>query len=81
MTLVVEPTGVIRAIYGEAIDVVLLGKLTVRRASHVEPDASGHWLADLSPVNGPLLGPFERRSRALEAEIDWLISHWLIPDR
>lgn len=30
------------------------------------------WWADLSPVNGPLLGPFLSRSSALEAEVEWL---------
>ena len=39
-----------------------------RRASHVEPDADGRWWADLSPVAGPRLGPFEVRSAALDAE-------------
>lgn len=43
----------------------------VTRASHVEPSASG-WTADLSPVNGPTLGPFTTRAEALAAEVDWL---------
>ena len=33
--------------------------------------------ADLSPVGGPMLGPFSKRSQALNAEQDWLNSHWL----
>jgi hypothetical protein len=28
-------------------------------------------------VGGPVLGPFDRRSDALEAERDWLERHWL----
>jgi hypothetical protein len=55
----------------------VLGQLTITRASHVEPDNRGLWQADLTPVGGPLLGPFERRSEALAAERDWLESHWL----
>ena len=81
MDLVVNPLGLVRAIYGEALDLAALGRPVITRASYVEPDASGRWLADLSPVGGPLLGPFDRRSEALAAEHDWLERHWLIPDR
>ena len=41
---------------------------SITRASHVEPDAEGRWLADLTPVAGPVLGPFDLRSEALAAE-------------
>jgi hypothetical protein len=46
--------------------------VAIQRASHVEPDASGAWWADLNPVNGPRLGPFAYRSEALTAEAEWL---------
>ena len=49
------------------------------RASHVEPSPSGGWFADLSPVNGPLLGPFTLRSDALTAEVAWLEKNILRP--
>ena len=64
-------------VYGEEIDLSTLGQLAIRRASHVEPDKHGRWLADLSPVAGPVLGPFERRSDALDAERRWLEGQWL----
>ena len=32
-----------------------------------------------APVGGPVLGPFDRRSEALEAERAWLEAHWLLP--
>jgi hypothetical protein len=48
-----------------------VGKATTRRASHVEPSHYG-WIADLRPVDGPLLGPFSRRDSALQAEVLWL---------
>jgi hypothetical protein len=77
MDLIVSPDGTIRAVYAEAIDLGVLGHLVISRASHVEPNNSGRWLADLTPVAGPVLGPFDLRSEALEAEIDWLKAHWL----
>jgi hypothetical protein len=75
MELRVTPDGLVRAIYNEAIDLAELGRPTIARASHVEPDEHGRWYADLRPVGGPVLGPFDRRSEALEAERDWLERH------
>jgi hypothetical protein len=43
----------------------------------VEPDTVGRWLADMAPVDGPVLGPFDRRSEALAAEREWLEQNWL----
>ena len=78
MQLVVTPNGSVRCIYAEDIPLDAIGQLTVRRASHVEPDRAGNWLADLSPVGGPLLGPYRRRSQALAAELEWLERNWLV---
>ena len=81
MQLVIESGGNVRCVYGEVIDLAALGSLTIARGSHVEPTDDGRWTADLSPAGGPVLGPFDRRSDALAAELDWLESHWLIPAR
>ena len=77
MQLVIEPGGAVRCIYSETIDLTTLGSPAISRASYVEPDQQGRWWADLSPVDGPKLGPFERRSEALAAEHSWLETHWL----
>jgi hypothetical protein len=77
MDLVILPSGDVRAIYSEDIDLGVLGRATITRASHVEPDAQGHWFADLTPVSGPVLGPFHQRSQALGAEERWLEANWL----
>ena len=77
MRLVIKPDGSVRCLYDEAVDLSSLGSLTIQRGSHVEPDATGRWLADLAPVDGPVLGPFNRRSEALSAERDWLEKNWL----
>ena len=79
MQLVVEPGGAVRCIYSEQLDLNALGSLAIRRASHVEPTEHGLWIADLSPVGGPVLGPFTARSQALEAESRWLEKNWLVP--
>jgi hypothetical protein len=77
MELLIRPGGEVRCVYGEAIDLHALGRPHITRASYVEPDEQGRWWADLSPVNGPRLGPFRQRTQALEAEQEWLGHHWL----
>ena len=75
--LIVAPSGACRCVYTEALDLFSLGDLDIRRASRVEPDPYGLWWADLTPVNGPKLGPWRRRADALVAEATWLSQHWL----
>ena len=79
MDLVVAPDGSVKAIYDEALDLATLGRLSIRRASHVEPTPEGRWHADLRPVSGPVLGPYDFRSEALKAEHAWLERNWLGP--
>ena len=69
--------GVVRCLYGEAIDLGLLGPLSISRASRVEPDG-GSWWADLAPVGGPKPGPLSKRSQALAAEEEWLVAFRLV---
>lgn len=77
--LVVSPNGTTRSIYDERLDLKNVGRISIARASHVEPSPSGRWLADLSPVDGPsTLGSFDKRSEALAAEVAWLQKNWLI---
>ena len=77
MELLIAPTGSIRCVYGEDVNLSELGRLSIQRGSHVEPTSDGQWTADLSPVNGPELGPFSTRHEALSAEVSWLNEHWL----
>jgi hypothetical protein len=77
MQLIIMPGGAVRCIYSEDINLSALGRPAISRASHVEPDQQGRWSADLSPVNGPRLGPFNSRSEALLAEHNWLETNWL----
>jgi len=78
MQLVIRPDGTLHSIYDELLDWNCLGLVTIRRGSHVEPDSTGRWSVDLSPVDGPRLGPFSHRSSALLAERRWLEEHWLL---
>lgn len=71
--IVIHPDGMIQFIHDDDLTALFPAEQkTVRRASHVEPTASGEWTADLSPVGGPVLGPFTRRADALRAEVEWL---------
>lgn len=77
MKITFEVDGRIKFIYDDALAGVAkeVGALTIKRASHVEPGDDGCWYADMSPVCGPLLGPFDTREEALTAERVWLVTH------
>jgi len=77
--LLIVARGGVRCVYDEAIDLAALGRLSIQRGSHVEPLPNCGWSADLSPVAGPVLGPFPTRGAALAAERAWLNQHWLTP--
>lgn len=79
MQLVIAPNGVVSCVYTDELNLASLGAVEIRRGSHVEPDSNGNWHVSLAPVQGPELGPFSKRSLALQAEIAWLEEHWLIP--
>jgi hypothetical protein len=72
----VEPDGTLVSVYTETLDLDALGRARIERASHVEPTPDGSWTADLTPVDGPVLGPYAKRSEALAAEVAWL-EGWL----
>jgi hypothetical protein len=72
----IRPDGAVRFVYDDALRGLLaLGRTAIRRASHVEPTPDGQWTADLGPMAGPVLGPFETRAAALGAERAWLEHH------
>ena len=77
MHLIIDNQGNARCIYDETIPLQRLGQIKIRRGSHVEPIQAGKWIADMKPVDGPILGPFNIRSQALAAERRWLEKHWL----
>lgn len=71
-SLRISPNGQITLIYSDKFKGLMdNGDTNIKRASHVEP-IGDKWYADLSPVNGPILGPYELRQEALDAELQWL---------
>jgi hypothetical protein len=77
MGLIIHRGGRVSGIYTESIPLRQIGRLSIERASHVEPTCEGTWQADLTPVDGPVLGPFQVRSEAISAELQWLRKHWV----
>ena len=77
MQIAIAADGTTRFIHNDVLDAHALGAASIRRASHVEPNDDLTWNADLTPVNGPVLGPFPTRAAALAAEVAWLERNWL----
>jgi len=70
--IVIAPNGTMRFIYDDKLRPLLeTGAARIDRASHVEPQGT-KWQADMAPVGGPVLGPFDTRQAALDAEVAWL---------
>lgn len=66
MEILVKPSGNALCIYSDAIPLSAIGEIEITRASHVEPDSVGLWMADLSPVytgRRPYLGAVRETSR------------------
>ena len=75
MKLIVSTDGDVTGIYTEDITFSTLGRPQIQRASDVEPNDEYGWTADLRRSGGPVFGPFDNRSQAIEAEICWLEQH------
>jgi len=72
--------GELRAIYSDEVAAVFkklgITDFNIQRVSHVEP-CGMQWTADMKPVNGPVLGPFDTKAEALAAEEAWINKHVL----
>ena len=89
--IVVKPNGAMWFIHDDRLRGLLRqGEASIRRASHVEPGdpAQGQeplkWYVDLSPSGShkhkhkqKVLGPFDTRQEALDAEVAWINQHVL----
>ena len=81
MEILINRSGDVRCLHSDEIVLRTLGRLTISRASQVEPTSDGRWMADLAPVDGPNLGPFLTRAQALQAETTWLTLNRVMPVR
>ena len=71
LKLLIEPDGEITAIYSDVLaPLISEGRAEISRASNVEPDPRGGWTATMR--DGALIGPFNLRQTALDAEVDYL---------
>lgn len=73
MKIRINPDGTAVMIYTEDIDITDLGNVqSIIRASIIEPTDGNQWAADMWLVGGPVLEPFNKRSEALAAEVEWI---------
>ena len=47
MQIIIEKNGACRCLYSEELNLHALGRVLIRRGSHVEPTDDGRWIADL----------------------------------
>ncbi len=80
MLMIFDTDGSVSCLYSDALELDRIGSLAISRGSHVEPTLDGQWTADMSPVCGPVLGPYRSRRDALAAEVGWLEANWLATD-
>ena len=72
-TITIDSSGRVVFLWDDRLRALFdLGEASICRASHVEPTPEAKWTADLSPVGGPVLGPYDLRCDALAAEAEWL---------
>lgn len=75
--VIIGQDGTSRFVYhDDLIPLMEQGEARTQRASHVEPSGN-QWVADMAPVQGPMLGPYATRTAALAAEVQWLRDHHL----
>ena len=73
MKIKISKGGRLTFIYDDKLQPLIQnGRAEIKRVSHVEPIGT-KWRADMSPIEpGIVLGPFNKRQQALDAEKEWL---------
>lgn len=69
MKVLITPSGKIRAVYSDQIELRDLGPCEIRRAASVEPTSNGMWEI-LSPEGKFLFGNYWKREDALRMETE-----------
>lgn len=76
MNVLIANDGTLQFVWSDELAALRdLGTAHTRRASHVEPTADSKWTADMGPMGGPVLGPFDLHQQAIQAERAWLLEH------
>lgn len=77
--ITVKPDGTMQFVHDDRLRGLLhQGAASIKRMSNVEPGDVERgqnplgWYADLAASSGPVLGPFETRQAALNAEVEWI---------
>ena len=78
--ITVTPDGTIKFVYDDRLKGLMgHGKATIKRMSHVEPGDPTKdqqplkWYANMVPSgHHVVLGPFDERQQALNAEVEWI---------
>jgi len=77
--ITVKPDGTMQFVHDDRLRGLLhQGAASIKRASNVEPGdlIQGQdplkWYASMALSCGPLLGPFDTRQAALDAEVEWI---------
>ncbi len=70
----IRPNGKIECIYTDDTRFLVdqASSVKIKRGSNVEPTEDGQWIADMSPVGGPLSPSFKLRADALAWETAYL---------
>ena len=55
MQLVIRTDGSMTCLYSETLALADFGRLSIQRASHVEPDTNGQWYADMTKEDSSFL--------------------------
>jgi len=72
MTVVsIDQSGDVKFVHDDEIFQAIGVGGVIERASHVEPEGD-QWTVDLTPVNGPVVRGFSKRSVALAWEKKWI---------
>ena len=80
MLINILPSGYVECLYTDKINLRNIGSLDVRRASNVEFDNNKQgWMVDIE-LDGAILGPFESREVAIQAEVEYIENNILTGD-
>lgn len=71
--IAINPEGVATFVWSDELAKLKTeGNCKIERVSNVEPNDQSEWMADMMLISGPILGPFETRQEAIDAELRYI---------